>query len=405
VLQDEDEAGKLVPMRIDASIKAPIVADIPAGEKLMIWSEHKGWYRVQRENGYIGYMDKQDLAIDHVETVQGLEPKQAFIPWKPLGGKINLTWEQVVQKTPKMTNVGPMPGVNVVSPTWFHLLDGEGRLTNNADPAYVRWAHERGYQVWALFSNGFDPQRTAAALSSYDKRMSIIKQLLSFAQMYQLQGINIDFENVYLADRDKLTQFVREMVPLLHEQGLVVSIDVTTKSNSETWSMFYDRRALAEVVDYMMVMTYDEHWAASPVAGSVASLPWVERGIVRIMEEDGVPASKLVLGIPFYTRIWTEQWQDGKLKVSSQAVVMEKVKQIMATQKLTPVFSQEAGQHYVEYQENEQTKKIWIEDEVSIRARVELVKKYDLAGVAAWRRGYETPDIWTVIKESLEKRP
>ncbi|WJH37142.1 glycosyl hydrolase family 18 protein [Paenibacillus sp. CC-CFT747] len=303
------------------------------------------------------------------------------------------------------TKIGPMPGLNVISPQWFHLLDGEGNLQNLADPAYLKWAHDRGYQVWALFSNGFEPKRTAEALSTYDRRMKMIKQLLAYAEMYSLQGINIDFENIYLKEKENLVQFVREMVPLLHEQNLVVSIDVAVKDGSEMYSRFMDRRAVGEVVDYMMVMTYDEHWATSPKAGSVASLPWVEKGIVQIIKEDAVPPSKLLLGMPFYTRVWTEQPKDGKTAVTSKAVSMEAVQKIIEEKKLTPAWDEEAGQNYVQYTEDDKTVKIWIEDAVSVKSRVDLAKKLDLAGVASWSRAFETPDIWTVIQETLEKRP
>ena len=104
--------------------------------------------------------------------------------------------------------------------------------------AYVKWAHEQGLQVWALFSNSFDPDLTTKVLASVDSRFFMIQQLIGFAQVYQLQGINIDFENVYTADKENFVQFVRELTPLLHEQGLVVSVDVTPKSNSEMWSRF-----------------------------------------------------------------------------------------------------------------------------------------------------------------------
>ncbi|MEF3306441.1 glycosyl hydrolase family 18 protein [Paenibacillus sp. GYB003] len=392
-------------MRREPGIKSPIVADVPAGESVMIWSEHDGWYKAQRQNGVVGYIRKTEVVLDRVETMPARAEPKAYVPWKPLGGKINMTWEQVTTKNPDTSKIAPMPGLNVISPTWFHLVDGEGNLKNLADAGYVKWAHEQSLQVWALFSNGFDPKITTEALATYDKRMKMIKQLLAFAQMYNLQGINIDFENVNLKDKANLTQFVREMTPLLHEQGLVVSIDVTTKSTSENWSMFYDRPALAETVDYMMVMAYDEHWASSPVAGSVSSLPWVEKGIVQFLNEEKVPASKLVLGVPYYTRIWTEQTKNGKKEVTSRAVFMETVVKLIKDKGLTPVYSAETGQNYVEYTEDGKLNKIWIEDETSMKARIELVKKYDLAGVASWRRGYEVPEIWNAIKQSMEKRP
>ncbi|GAA3410906.1 glycosyl hydrolase family 18 protein [Paenibacillus hodogayensis] len=392
-------------LRSAADIKAPIVADIPSDEKVMIWSEQDGWYFVQRENGVAGYARKKDVVLDRVESIPEQPETKAFIPWKPLGGKINMTWEQVTTKNPDTSKIGAMPGLNVISPTWFHLQDSEGNLKNLADAAYVNWAHSQNYQVWALFSNGFDPKITTEALATYDKRMKMIKQLLAFAQMYKLQGINIDFENVYLKDKANLTQFVREMVPLMHEQGLVVSIDVTLKSTSENWSMFYDRPALAEVVDYMMFMAYDEYWASSPVAGSVSSLPWVEKGIQQFLVEEKVPASKLVLGIPYYIRIWTEQTKNGKKEVTSRAVFMETITKLIKDKGLKPTYSAQAGQNYVEYTEDGKLMKIWMEDETSVKARIELVKKYDLAGVGSWRRGYEEPEIWDVIKQTMEKRP
>ncbi|MDF2724176.1 MAG: glycosyl hydrolase [Paenibacillus sp.] len=396
---------KTAALRVKPDIKSPILADLQPGEAVMIWSEKDDWYSVQQLNGTIGHVRKKEVALERVETIPQQQEAKTVVPWKPIGGKINMTWEQVTTKNPDTSKIAAMPGLNVISPTWFELLDGEGNLKNLADASYVNWAQKQGYQVWALFSNGFDPKITTEALATYDKRMKMIKQLLAFAQLYKLQGINIDFENVNLKDKANLTQFVREMTPLLHEQGLVVSIDVTTKSTSENWSMFYDRPALSETVDYMMVMTYDEYWAASPVAGSVASLPWVEKAINQFLTEEKVPASKLVLGVPYYTRIWTEQTVNGKKQVSSQAVYMDNIIRLMKEKNLKSTYLPEAGQNYIEYTDGGKLIKVWIEDETSMKARIELVKKYDLAGVASWRRGYETPNTWDVIKETLEKRP
>lgn len=398
----DGKPDKTIDMRRSPSIKAPILADLRQQESVIVWGEEGDWYRVQLVSGYTGYVRKEQLAADREETVPAKAPEPAFMPKQPITGKINVTWEHVVSKNPDTSKIPAMPGLDVVSPTWFHLQDGDGNLQNLADPAYVKWAKSRGYQVWALFSNGFDPKRTTEALSTYDKRMKMTKQLLSFAQMYGLQGINIDFENVDLDDKQNLVQFVREMTPLLHEQGLVVSIDVTPRSGSEMWSMFYDRKALIESVDYMMLMAYDEHWASSPKAGSVASLPWVESSIQGLLKEDKIPPSKLILGIPFYSRVWTEGVKDGKTTVSSRAVFMEMPQRIMREQKIEAKFDEESGQNYLEFTEEGKPAKIWIEDETSVRARIALVKKYDLAGVASWRRGFEVPEAWKWVNEELK---
>ncbi|WP_159885240.1 glycosyl hydrolase family 18 protein [Paenibacillus puerhi] len=394
---------KTVAMRRDPSIKSPILADLKQGEALIAWGEETEWYRVQLTNGHRGYVRKSDAVFDREEKIPAKAEEKDFQPKRPITGKINLTWEHVVSKNPDTSKIADMPGVNVVSPTWFHLQDGEGNLQNLADPAYVRWAHSNGYHVWALFSNGFDPKRTTEALSTYDRRMKMIKQLLSFSQMYGLEGINIDFENVELKDKQNLVQFVRELTPLLHEQGLIISIDVTPKSTNEMWSMFYDRSALIESVDYMMLMAYDEHWASSPKAGSVASLPWVEESILGLLRQDKIPPSKLILGVPFYTRVWTEVTKNGKPSVSSRAVFMEMPQRIIREQKLKSTYSESTGQNYIEYKEDGKLNKIWIEDETSVRARMGLVRKYELAGVASWRRGFEVPEAWNWVKEELAK--
>jgi spore germination protein YaaH len=400
LVEAKPEKGAAV--RTGPSIREPYLLKLPQGEKLRVWEENEGWLLVQSGDGHIGYIREKDATPAGSETVTEVERDDPFVPWKLDGRKINLTWEAVYERRIDPAKIGEMPGLNVVSPTWFELIDGTGAIKGKADSAYVKWAHDRGYQVWALFSNGFEPDRTTEALATVESRFVMIQQLLAFAEMYNLQGFNIDFENVYTKDKENLVQFMKELTPLLHEADLVVSIDVTPKSNSEMWSVFLDREALGRTVDYMMVMAYDEHWASSPKSGSVASLPWTEQSIARILEEDKVPPGKLILSMPLYTRIWSEETgEDGKLKVSSKAVGMERVKTIIQEKGLKPVLDTASGQNYVEYDENGIKQRIWIEDDMSMKARVELVHKYKLAGVATWQRTFQTPSIWQTIDEAL----
>ncbi|QRG68543.1 glycosyl hydrolase family 18 protein [Brevibacillus choshinensis] len=402
-----DDEPQLV--RTGASYRTPIVAELAAGAPVDVLGEADKWYRILTADGIAGFLPKESVTLTQVRKVSLDLPTpskaEQQTAWKPLGQKINLVWEQVTNKNPNVEGIGAMPGVNVVSPTWFELKDPEGTLLNKADSGYVKWAHQRGYKVWGLVTNGFNPDWTKSILSSYDKRDKVIAQLIHYANLYDLDGINIDFENVYLDEKPKLVQFVRELTPYLHEQGLTVSIDVTIKSTAETWSMFLDRAALGQVVDYMAVMTYDEHWASSPKAGSVASLPWVENGLKGVMEE--VPHQKLLLGVPFYTRLWTESKQaDGSVKVSSKALSMPRAQEWISERKLTPKLDEASGQNYVEYTDPKDgnTYKMWLEDVTSIEKRMELVHKYNLAGAASWRRGYEVPEIWKAVEEGLNSQ-
>ncbi|ASS69019.1 glycosyl hydrolase family 18 protein [Paenibacillus sp. RUD330] len=317
--------------------------------------------------------------------------------------KVNMTWEAVYGKSPDPERLPELDGVNVVSPTWFELSNGTGDISSKADLDYVRWAKERNLQIWAMFSNGFEPNRTSIALSTKKSREHMIQQLLQYAETYRLQGINFDFENVKTDDGENFVQFIKEASPLLRECNLVVSVDVTPKSDSEYWSLFLDRPALIPYVDFMMLMAYDEHWASSPKSGSVASLSWVRRSVERLLDEDGIPPSKIVLSMPLYTRVWTETPKSsGGSKVTSKALGMKKAAELVAARKLNPTYDRKTGQNYVEYREDGQLKRIWLEDSTSIKARVALANEYGLAGVATWSRSFMDSGIWNVIKKELE---
>ncbi|WP_114499065.1 glycosyl hydrolase family 18 protein [Fontibacillus phaseoli] len=388
-----------IPLREGNSIHSPILKDMNPGTKLRILETVDDWYYVQLYNGYMGYVRQNDTVGGESRVVPELAPVLSPAKEKWQAKKINMTWEAVYQVAPKPASIGKLPGVNVVSPTWFSLIDGSGNLKSKADPAYVKWAHGQGMQVWGLFSNSFEPELTTKALSTFENRMTTILQMLHYAKLYDLDGINIDYENVHTKDGPNLTQFMRELRPLAMEYGLVVSIDVTPKSNSEMWSAFLDRRALSETVDYIVLMAYDEHWAASPVAGSVASLPWVRSSVTRILEEDDVSPDQLILGIPLYTRVWTETVEEGQTKVKSKAIGMKKAQEIIKEKKLTPKLSEETGQNYVEYKEDGALNRIWLEDAESLNRRVDLAQSLGLAGVGTWTRGFASEQAWDVLKE------
>jgi len=389
-------------LKRDSTMFSPYVTEtLHQGDEVRVFEQSGDWYKVRTEDGIFGYIESKYLRI-YEEPVTELKPQEPAIePFKPEKGKINMVWEHVIKKNPDVSKLKAMEGLDIVSPTWFAVVDGEGNVANNADMEYVEWAHKNGYQVWGLASNDFNPDITHEFLNNTDTREKIISQLLVYAKLYKLDGINIDFENIYIKDRDMLTQFMRELYPLCREQGLTLSMDVTFISASTNWSQCYDRKALAEAVDYMAVMAYDQHWASSPTAGSVAQYKWVENNLKRILEQ--VPAEKVILGMPFYTRLWEEEKVDEKVKVTSKALSMAGIQKILDEKKPDIVWDEESGQHYAQYTDSGKTYKVWIEDADSINLKSSLVYKYNLAGAAAWRRGFETENIWPVIAQNLKK--
>ncbi|QZY55662.1 glycosyl hydrolase family 18 protein [Crassaminicella profunda] len=371
-------------------------------ETIDILKEDGDWLKVLTPRGKVGYVQKEE--VKDIEESMGLEVTNKPI-WKPENEKINLTWEYVYKKVSKEATTGELKGLNIVSPTWIGLKDAAGNINHKISKDYIDWAKNRDHKVWPLFKNNFDPDLTNTFLKDAIAREKAINEVLKLIKENNMDGINIDFENIFLKDKEKLVLFVRELSSVFHENGLVVSMDVTAKGGSENWSQCYDRAALGQAVDYVALMAYDEHWGSSPVSGSVASLGWVEEIINGLLEE--VPSEKLLLGVPFYTRIWTEtpsKDDPTKMVVKSKSASMKTINEILKKENITKVWDENSGQNYVEYVENNKVRKIWIEDAISMKARVDLINKYNLAGIASWRRGFETEDIWNVIDENLNKQ-
>lgn len=207
--------------------------------------------------------------------------------------------------TPDTGDEDKIDGLDVIVPTWFSVINDKGYILNKGDYKYVENAHNKGYKVWALIDNNFDKELTSKILKSSDAKKNIINQLLIYSSIYNLDGINIDFENVYYEDKDRFTNFISELTQTLKQQNISVSIDITVPSASPTWSKFYDRQKLGKIVDYCMLMAYDETPGDSKLSGPVASINWVTKGITDTIKS-GIPGEKLILGIPFYTRQWEE---------------------------------------------------------------------------------------------------
>lgn len=393
----EDVSNAKRRLRVKPDLQSPYTAELATNESVHIEKESGDYYFVRKKNGYAGYVQKDIITKNEQQQITLKSDKKKAI-LKKMTGPVQLTWEAVYTQNPNPTAIPEMPGVNVVSPTWFSLAKEDGTLKNLASLEYSKWAKNRSYQVWALFSNNFDPALTHQAFSHFETRQHMIRQLLHFSQMYQLDGINIDIENVKEADGPLITQFIREATPLLHEAGLTVSMDVTFDVGGGDWSAFYEREKLSNIVDYMIVMAYDEHWGSSPTAGSVASFPWVENHLQNLLKV--VPNEKLVLGVPLYTRLWKEQTEvDGSLKVTSKALSMEQAKEWLAKNKLTPKYDEATGQNYTELHVDAEkaTYKIWLEDEQSLKKRADLAAKYQLAGVASWSRYFADSAAWTAL--------
>lgn len=391
-------------IRYEADIKSPITQKLAKGDTVIVFDSNDNgeFTKVRTPDGLIGWVKTK--AIGQIQNkppeVNSNISDSSDDLWKPEKGKINMVFDQITKVEANTTEKKRTyhDGVDVLSPTWFSFLNEQGDIKNIADKSYVEWAKSHNYQVWGLIKDNFDSDICHAVLSSTKTREHVIKQILAYTALYDLDGINIDFEALPKGDGEYFVQFIRELTPLLHKQGVLVSADFYVP---KPWTKHYNRGEVAKIADYLIVMGYDQHYAGSEQSGSVATLDW-SREAIQAMIDEGVPKEKIILGVPFYTRIWEEKMVNGEIELSSGAYGMQQAYDFMNKKNAEIVWLEDAGQYYGEVTEGDTTYKVWFEDEKSFEGRLNLINEYDVAGCAAWRRGLEKDGIWEVAKKLLK---
>ena len=380
-------------IRYRGGIKSAILTSVKKGTKLRLIEEMENWDQVATDDGYIGYIDKKKVGEAEKTKFERSFKKEEY-SYLTMDSKVNMVWHQVTSTDANAyfaDATANMTGVNVISPTWFYLTDTSGNIASIASADYVSQAHEKGLQVWGLIDNFTQEVSTTETLSSTAARQNIISQLIQAAQDVGMDGINVDFESLSEDVGIHFLEFLRELSIECHKNNLVLSVDNPVP---EDFTSHYDRAEQGRVVDYVIIMGYDEHYVGSE-AGSVASLPWVEQGIQDTLDE--VPAERVINAIPFYTRLWRTTGGN----VTSEAIGMDQAQQTIADNNVETYWDKTTSQNYGKYDIDNSTYQIWLEDAQSVAEKVKLVSKYDLAGVYAWKLGFENSGIWQVISDNL----
>lgn len=387
-------------VRYQGGVKSPILKDMVVDDEVIILEEMETWSKVKTDDALIGYIENKRLDYYSTEApipvTDFAEPEYKNIS-KPY--KINLGWH-VIGGTLGNDTIGEAieqsKGINTISPTWFALSDNEGNFTSFATKEYVTKAHDKGIEVWALIDN-FTNKETADTyeiLSYTSKRAHLIENLVNTALEYNIDGINVDFEEISQDAGTHFIQFIRELSVACREQELVLSIDNYVPTG---YTDHYDREEQGVFADYVIIMGYDEHYKGSPEAGSVASIGFVEEGIKKTVDQ--VPAAKVINAVPFYTRIWETKGAE----LLSSAVGMYMAEEFVSNHKMELRWDEKACQNYAEIQEGDSFYQVWLEDEQSIEVKLNIMQKYNIAGVAAWRLGFEKPAVWDVIGNYLNQ--
>ncbi len=404
-----DAVNRDTAARLNADAKSPILCDLAKGDPVEVLEVAQDWSRIKTADSLIGYVENKRL--EHVskseaETQQEeavtdyVEPQQAFLS---LGGKVCLGWHSMGNASGNESLedlAAGAPCMNVVAPTWFSLNDNMGGFRSLASQDYVERAHAMGLKVWGVLDD-FNYQNETpeanidllAVLSSSTSRRALIDGIMSTAAQLGLDGINIDFEMVSEDCGEHFAQFLRELSQQSHQAGLTLSVDDYVPYS---YRSYYRMDVQGKVVDYVIIMGYDEHWAGGDEAGSVASIEFVGDGI-RLGLAD-VPAEKLVNALPFYWRVW----KTDDTGLSSEALRIRDVEDYVESHDITPVWDEATCQNYAEWTEGDTFCQAWLEDADSIAVKLNLMSMNEIGGVAVWRLGYGNAEVWSLIEDYLK---
>ena len=391
-------------VRLKGGIKSPILTNVKKGDTLTILEMGEDWATVCTTDGIVGYIktsfikntEQKTLESDYVkETFQHISLKEPInLLWDPI---YNTSGNDGIQST--LTNT---KGVNVICPSWFKLKDNEGNLTSYASLDYVNYCHSQGVQVWGMVKNldiseGVDINYILTHTSA---RQNLVNKIVARAMDYNLDGINIDFEQLSESKiGDGYIQFLRELSTKCEDNHIILSTAVYTPAS---YNSVYKYGEQADFVDYIALMTYDQHYGQASGEGSVAGLDWVENGIQNTLAE-GVPANQILMGVPFYTKLWklTPTSDDSATEVIYQITFenlgLSSAKKWMDNNINKPTWLEDCGQWYGELKQDTIIYKMWLEDNDSIEKKLQLANTYELAGAAYWSDDLDNTGVWEII--------
>ena len=410
---DTATAKKDTQLRLKGGIKSPILKELTKGDTLTVLEPGDNWTKVATEDGMIGYLKSKFVSkLTQTERTHAFE--EPVFTHMTEDKTIQMAWHQVTtaEANSNVANVlQNTKGINVLSPTWFRLTDSNGNIASIASSDYVNYCHQNGVEVWALINNidGMDSataiDTTTSVLTHTSARQNLVNQLISAAIQYDLDGINLDFESISGEVGDGYIQLIRELSLKCANNGVVLSVDNYVPSD---YTAFYNRAEQANFADYVVIMGYDEHTGKD--VGSVSSIGFAKDGVANTLKE--VPAEQIILGCPFYTKMWAitpkegvtadpnaESYDEEQYDISFENLGMDSVAKRLQLNGVTASWLDDAGQNFAQYQQDNTTYKVWVEDAASMDERMNIMKSNDLAGVSFWKLGFENSSIWdTIIK-------
>ena len=395
-------AKRSTQIRYRGGPKSPILMDVPSGTELRVLSTVEDWVQVSW-GGVVGYVPAKDLGeiVSAIPSVESRVPEFSNIA---LDTDVLLMFQQVY--TPgNNANLEMIaetaPGMNVIAPTWYSLTDASGGFSSFSDPDYVQRAHALGIDVWGVVDdiNGdISNEDLSAALGNAQVRESLVRSLVTEALNTGLDGLNLDFEHVDIAGcEDDFTAFMRELSVECRKNGLVLSVDNYIVRGGRSHDLVEEDL----IIDYLVMMSYDEYWNDTSGVGPTASVDWFASGVYDTVSA-GVRPEKIVNGIAAYTKIWSvsSSGSDSGTVGYASASMGEAVSNL-ADHQAAVALDPGTGLMYGTYESDGKTYQIWYDDASTIAAKIAAVSEYDIAGYAVWSArwwvDWADSEVWNVI--------
>ncbi len=401
-------------VRYQGGVKSEILTQVEEGDTVVVLEVLEEWTKVSTTNGLLGYVQNSCLK-DQQYVIYDREFEEEVYSNISKDYTINMAFHQVTNSEVNsyvLETLADTSGLTTIAPTWFFIDNTDGDVVSLASETYVNYAHQMGIEVWAVL-NDFDGNMNSSAdtyevLSSTSTRTKIINQVIAEVLAKGIDGINVDIEKVSTEAGVHYIQFIRELSVKCRQNQIVLSVDnYPPKAYNSHFA--YEEQGI--VVDYVVIMSYDEHYGGSLEAGSVSSITYVEEAVEEMLTM--VPAEKIINAIPFYTRLWASTPKTDEeiaedvgtdaeaydMSVTSSTYGMANAQSVVEQAGATYAWDETTKQNYATWTVDDTIYEIWLEDADSIAAKLEVMSSNKLAGTAAWKLGFEEASIWNVIQK------
>lgn len=284
--------------------------------------------------------------------------------------------------------------LQMVSPLFATIDSSYHVIQQQSTPSITNLQHA-GKQVWGRVTlTTQSDASTHLFLQDSSGMKQAIDSLVTAAAKANIDGLNIDIEQVSVSDLSTFGQFIKDLSVPMKQKNINLSIDIQPEPQNASPSYVSFNKLIGTYCDEVVFMGYDLHWSTDSTPGPVTSLHWLDDNIKQFTQT-GIPSQKLILGLPSYSRIW-EVDQNGAT-INSLALSNEYVSNLMRQDHHQLTWQPSDATYYTTYQRNGNTYKVWLTNNRSLQDYFNLATKYDLGGIGFWNLNFMSPNNWNQL--------